>query len=89
VIDDYAFTLDSGLEYFQFSDCLKKIGTKAFYQCPLSRNNIIPYSSSTEGLTFGAQAFYQSKMGSYSPYNLIIEGCKDGILNFDVNAFSG
>ena len=89
VIDDYAFTLDSGLEYFQFSDCLKKIGIKAFYQCPLSRNNIIPYSSSTEGLTFGAQAFYQSKMGSYSPYNLIIEGCKDGILNFDVNAFSG
>lgn len=89
VIDDYAFILDSGLEYFQFSDCLKKIGTKAFYQCPLSRNNIIPYSSSTEGLTFGAQAFYQSKMGSYSPYNLIIEGCKDGILNFDVNAFSG
>lgn len=89
VIDDYAFILDSGLEYFQFSDCLKKIGIKAFYQCPLSRNNIIPYSSSTEGLTFGAQAFYQSKMGSYSPYNLIIEGCKDGILNFDVNAFSG
>ncbi len=89
VIDDYAFILDSGLEYFQFSDCLKKIGTKAFYQCPLSRNNIIPYSSSTEGLTFGAQAFYQSKMGSYSPYNLIIEGCKDGILNFDINAFSG
>lgn len=89
VIDDYAFILDSGLEYFQFSDCLKKIGTKAFYQCPLSCNNIIPYSSSTEGLTFGAQAFYQSKMGSYSPYNLIIEGCKDGILNFDINAFSG
>ena len=89
IIEDYAFCADSKLEYFQFSDCLEEVGRYAFVSCPLNKVNVIPYSSSTKGLNFKGYCFQRTKMGSSYPYNLIIEGCKDGILNFGSNSFYG
>ena len=86
IIDGMAFNNMTNLQYFEFSDCLEKIGAQTFTNTKLNQVERLPYSSSLKGLTIGKQAFYNSWIGGKTK-SFVLEGCKDGVLSLGDNAF--
>ena len=76
----------TNLRYFEFSDCLEKIGGQAFQSAKLDQVERLPYSSSLKGLNIGRQAFHSTYIGGRTK-SFVVEGCKDGVLNLGEKAF--
>lgn len=88
IIDNGAFYGMINLQYFEFSDCLEKIGNNAFFKSKLNQVERLPYSSSINGLSIGTMAFYETYLGGgKQTKSFIIEGCKDGVLSLAENSF--
>lgn len=87
IIDKNVFSDARNLQYFEFSDCLEKIGENAFLNAKLDQVERIPYSSSLKGLSIGRQAFYNTYIGGRTK-SFILEGCKDGVLSLGDSAFA-
>lgn len=86
IIDSAAFNGMTNLRYFEFSDCLEKIGGQAFQSAKLDQVERLPYSSSLKGLNIGRQAFHSTYIGGRTK-SFVVEGCKDGVLNLGEKAF--
>ena len=85
-IDSRTFFGATNLQYFEFSNCLEKIGDYTFYKTNLNQVERIPYSSSLKGLYIGSYAFQETQIGGKTK-SFVLEGCKDGVLNLNSNSF--